>query len=116
MKKFFPSSGVFKTLSFLILIVVLVLTPCGIKQSVKQIFNIENLTSNSAKSGSSCQYVQFTALQKSQQVAVKKEDNQYAVLKFTDQILISTSVKTGFRKARSVPLYILYQQLRSSLV
>lgn len=116
MKKFFPSSRIFKTLSFLILILVLVLTPCGIKQSAKQIFNIENLTSNCVKSASSCQYVQLTASQKSQQVAVKKDDYKYSVLKFSDPILISTSVKAGFRKARSVPLYILYQQLRSSLV
>ena len=116
MKKFFPPARIFKTLSFLILILVLVLTPCGIKQSVKQVFNVDNLTANSIKSGSSCEYVQLKTSQKSAQVALKKEDYGNSVNPISDQNLISTTDKIGIRKARSVPLYILYQQLRSYLV
>lgn len=116
MKRIFPPARIFKTLSFLILILVLVFSPCGIKQSVKQVFNLENLTSNSLKSGSSCQYVQMTTLQKAQKVVLKQNDFQHVVLQFTDPILTSKSIGPGCRKAKSVPLYILYQQLRSSLV
>lgn len=116
MNKFFPPARIFKTLSFLILILVLVLTPCGIKHSVKQVFNVDNLTANSIKSGSSCEYVQLKTSQKSEQVALKKEDFVNSFTPVPEHTSISTTDITGFRKARSVPLYILYQQLRSSLV
>ena len=116
MKKFFPPARIFKTFSFLILILVLVLTPCGIKQSVKQIFNVDNLTANNIKTGSSCEYIQLKTSQKSEQVALKNKDYLHSTPPVSENNLVSTTGKTGVRKARSVPLYILYQQLRSSLV
>lgn len=116
MKRLIPQLKVFKIISFLILIIVLVATPCGIKQSVKQIFNIENLTSHSIKSGSYCQYVSLTTTQKSQSVVVKKESFKHSVLKYSSEIWVAQSKSNSFSKARSVPLYILYQQLRYSLI
>jgi len=95
---------------------VLVATPCGIKQSVKQIFNIENLTSHSIKSGSYCQYVSLTTAQKSQSIVVKKKDFKDSISRFSKEISGVKSISTSFPTARSVPLYILYQQLRYSLI
>lgn len=116
MRRFFPRQTIFKTLSFLVLIIVLGFSPCGIKQSLKQIFSIENISSNSIKAGSSCQYSPTSTSQKNQQVAEKKTDFQTATIEFTDSTLVIAADKNGVRKARSVPLYILYQQLRTFLV
>ena len=87
-----------------------------VSASHKRVFNIDNLTANSINSGSSCEYVQLKTSQKSAQVALKKEDYGNSVNPISDQNLISTTDKIGIRKARSVPLYILYQQLRSYIV
>lgn len=116
MIKFFPSLKILKTSTFLVLFAVLVLTPCGIKQSVKQLFNIENLTSNFSKSGASCQYVQTSNTKVSKQIAFKKQTLSDSAVKFPEEKLFFTVGTTRFRKARSVPLYILYEQLRCSLV
>lgn len=116
MKRLIPQLKVFKTISITILIVVLVATPCGIKQSVKQIFNIENLTSHSVKSGSFCQYFPLTTAQKSQSSVVKKEKFNYSDFKFSSEVLVTQSKSNTFSKVRSVPLYILYQQFRDFLI
>lgn len=116
MKKFFRPLQLFKSLSILILTVVLMLTPCGVKQSVKQVFNVENLTSNKSSFASSCEFTPLKNVQKSTQVETKKEGIQQYKTTFSPQNFVSISVKAGFQKARSIPLYILYHQLRSFLV
>ncbi|MGV4415401.1 hypothetical protein [Chryseobacterium sp. T1] len=116
MKRLIPQLKVFKIISILALILVLVLTPCGIKQSMKQIFNIENLSSHNIKSSSYCQYISLTTTQKSQSVAIKKENSKLSFLKFSSEVLVTQSKSNFFFKVRSVPLYILYQQLRYSLI
>ncbi|MEC5156175.1 hypothetical protein [Chryseobacterium sp. MP_3.2] len=116
MKRFFPQSIFLKASTFLVLILVLAFSPCGLKQSAQKIFNVQNLSSNTTKSATSCQYVQLTQTQKSQQIAVINEGHRESVLQISEEISPLSYNKTGFRKARSVPLYILYQQLRTSLV
>lgn len=83
---------------------------------MKRVFHIENLTSNNVKSSSSCQYVQIATSKITQHVAVIKADFKYFDYQLSEDILFTKSHQFGFRKARSVPLYILYQQLRSSLI
>lgn len=100
----------------MLLILVLVVSSCGIKQSVHQVFNIENSSSHGSKSISSCQFVQTQTSQKSQQIAVKKIDYSIHKADFSTHSLVSATDQIGTHKARSVPLYILYQQLRTSLV
>ena len=100
----------------MLLILVLVVSSCGIKQSIHQVFNIESSSSHGSKSISSCQFVQTQTSQKSQQIAVKRIDYALKKSDFSNQIFISKADQIGTHKARSVPLYILYQQLRTSLV
>lgn len=116
MKKFFPTYRILKTFTFLILLLVLAFSPCGLKQSLKQVFNIDNGSSHVSKTTSSCQFVQTQVSKKTQQVAVIKKDHEDSALQFSVDISSLLSNKIGFKKARSVPLYILYQQLRTSLV
>lgn len=116
MIKLSHSLRILKSSIFLVLFAVLVLTPCGIKQSVKQLFNIENLTSNFSKSGASCQYVQTSNTKVSKQIAFKKQTLSDSAVKFPEEKLFLITATREFRKARSVPLYILYEQLRCSLV
>ena len=115
MKKSF-AIRIFKTLSFILLILVLVVSSCGIKQSVHQIFNIESCSSQGSKSISSCQFVQTQPSQRSQQIAIKKIDYLIQKVDFSTHSLVSATDQIGTHKARSVPLYILYKQLRTSLV
>ena len=115
MKKSFPLR-IFKTLRFMLLIFVLVVSSCGVKQSIQQVFNIENSSSTGSKSTSSCQFVSTQISEKSEQVAVKRIDYSIQKVTFLNQISISKADQIGIHKARSVPLYILYQQLRTSLV
>lgn len=115
MKTFFPFR-IFKTLSFMLLILVLVVSSCGVKQSIQQIFNLENSSSHHSKSVATCQFVQTQVSQKSEQITVKRIDYSDKKVDFSDQIFISATDQIATHKARSVPLYILYQQLRTSLV
>lgn len=116
MKKFFPARTICKTFGILVLIVVLGFSSCGIKKSLKQVFNIENISSNGLKTGASCQYTSTSTLQTTQQVAVIRKDFENLTVKFAHSAAIIVSDNEGVRKARSVPLYILYQQLRTSLM
>ena len=100
----------------MLLILVLVVSSCGIKQSIHQVFNIENSSLHGSKSISSCQFVQTQTSQKSQQSAIKKIDYSIEKVDFSTYSLVSATDQIGTHKARSVPLYILYQQLRTSLV
>ncbi len=116
MKRFYPPIKICKTLCVFTLIAVLVFSSCGLKHSVKHIFNLGNLTEHTLKAGTSCKFVKLTTQQQFKQVAIKKEEFRNTPLPFSDRNLISKSPKTGFRNARSVPLYILHQQLRSFLI
>ncbi|UJF29427.1 hypothetical protein L0B70_11360 [Kaistella sp. 97-N-M2] len=116
MKRFFPARIICKTFGILVLIVVLGFSSCGIKKSLKQVFNIENISSNGLKTGASCQYTSTSTLQTTQQVAVIRQDFENLTVKFAHAAATIVSDYEGVRKARSVPLYILYQQLRTSLM
>lgn len=116
MKRFFLQQTIFKTFGFLVLIIVLGFSPCTIKQSLKQIFSIEKTSSNVIKTGSYCQYTPTSTSQKTQQIAEQQARFHLTKALFTDTTLIISTDKQGIRKARSVPLYILYQQLRTFLV
>lgn len=100
----------------MLLILVLVVSSCGIKQSVHQVFNIESCSSHGLKSISSCQFLQTQPSQKSQQIAIKKIEYSRQKVDFSTHSLVSAIDQIGTHKARSVPLYILYKQLRTSLV
>lgn len=116
MKKYFQPQLIFKYFSILMLTAVLVLSPCGTKKSLKEIFHIGKLSSHSFKMGSSCHFVQLSTNKKSQQTAVKQVEFQTSARNYSAETSPYTSTPTGFRKARSVPLYILYHQFRFSLV
>lgn len=106
-----------RNLSFLMLILVLVMSPCGIKQSLKQIFNVENLSSHRVKANASCQYISVSEVKESQQREIKRQDfAKVSGQQFLGQALELSSNTVDFPRPRSVPLYILYQQLRSSIV
>jgi len=116
MKRFFPLQTICKKFGILVLIVVLGFSSCGIKKSLKQVFNIENISSNGLKTGASCQYTSTSTLQTTEQVAVIGQDFENLTVKFAHSAVMIVSDNEGVRKARSVPLYILYQQLRTSLI
>ena len=116
MKNIFPLSRVFKTFSYLLLILVLVISSCGIKNSVKEIFNLENHASNTCKTNYPCQFVISKSNKEKQKVAVKKETKLTSANDHSPEPLTFKSAPKDFPSTRSVPLYILYKQLRTSLV
>ncbi len=116
MKKGFLHGLGFRNLSFLVLILVLVLSPCGIKQSLKQIFKVENLSSHNVKANASCQYVAASEAKVYQQNIRKTDFKSTSGQFYLDQGINVNSCDNSFAKPRSVPLYILYQQLRLAIV
>ncbi len=118
MKKRILNSTFFKKISCLILILVLVVSSCGIKHSIKNVCNVEHNSTKTQKGTVSCQFVQLAVANNHlhQEISLEKEKFSYRFFSSTDSVACEELNSSSLSKANSIPLYILYKQLRSDLV
>ena len=118
MKKRILNTTFFKTISCLILILVLVVSSCGIKHSIKNVCNVEHNSTKTQKATVSCQFVQLAVSnnQFHQEVSLEKAKFSYRYFSSTGSVNREETNSSSLSKANSIPLYILYKQLRSDLV
>lgn len=108
--------NLFKKFPYLILILVLVVSSCGIKHTIKNVCNVENIPAKTQKGTTSCQFVQLAEHQLHHEVSLNiiqfyKSHSSGVTHKYFEEADSNSSSKTG-----SIPLYILYKQLRSNLI
>ena len=118
MKKRILNSTFFKTIFFLILILVLVVSSCGIKHSIKNVCNVEHNSTKTQKATVNCQFVQLAVANNHfhQEVSLEKAKFCYRYFSSTGSVNREETNSSSTSKANSIPLYILYKQLRSDLV
>ena len=116
MKKSILNSTFFKTVPYLILILVLVVSSCGIKHSINKVCNVENNSTKTQKASTSCQFVQFSNKQIHQEVSIKKVKFSHTYFSLAANVIREEVNLSSLSRSNSIPLYILYKQLRSDLV
>lgn len=99
-------------------LIILAFSPCGLKQSLKTVFQAENLCAKPGSSINSCQFVRATEqMNAADEVSQKLQNTSHYFFFNTEKYsgAFHNSVSGYNVVTRSVPLYILYQQLRASL-
>ncbi len=99
-------------------LIILGFSPCGLKQSLKTVFQAENLCAKPGSSINSCQFVRATEqMNAADEVSQKLQNTSHHFFFNTEKYLgVFLNYVSGYNGVtRSVPLYILYQQLRASL-
>ncbi len=99
-------------------LITLAFSPCGLKQSLKTAFQVENLCAKPGSSSNNCQFVRAREqINAADEVSQKLQNTShhffFKIEKYSGAFLNDVSGYHGV--TRSVPLYILYQQLRAFL-
>lgn len=109
-----------KSIGIIAFCLAIIMSSCGVKIAIKQSFNIQNFAGQSLKTTTQCSFYQ----NKQHNISTSNKDNDA-----DDSQLNTVSSKGLFKNidnniavishspsARSIPLYILYQQQRDAIL
>jgi len=98
------------------LLSVLLVLPCSAKNSLQQLLNVETTTPVHSKATSLCQLLTVAEVVCTNKVAVTNARTEESGIPKFIPFQQNISLRKTFVKKYSVPLYILYRQLRSNLI